>query len=144
VALVLRTTSQIISHHARLETESAEGYRQLAERYPDHRDTFNRLADENQRHMARVERAYRFGVTDAYEVGITSTQLNSGDYTLEEFSEESLAENLATALRNEETLIRFCLDAAKTSGELLPDLPDTFDYLVKRKKKRVELLGSLT
>jgi rubrerythrin len=144
VALVLRTTSQIISHHARLETESAEGYRALAERYPAHRDAFNRLADENQRHLARVERAYRFGVTDAYEVGITSTQLDPGDYGLEEFSGESLADDLDTALRNEETMIRFCLDAAKTSGELLPDLPDTFDYLVKRKRKRVELLRGLT
>ncbi len=141
---MLRTTSQIISHHARLETESTEGYRALAEHYPDHRDTFNRLADENQRHKARVERAYRFGVTDAYEVGITSTQLDPKKYQLEDYTGESLSEDLAAALRNEETLIRFCLDAAKTSGELLPDLPDAFDYLVKRKRKRVELLGSLT
>jgi len=141
---VLRTTSQIISHHAGLERRSAEGYRKLAERYPDHQDSFNRLADENHRHMARVERAYRLGVTDAYEVGITPTQLDPGDYVLEEYSGESLEEDLATALRNEETMMRFCLDAAKTSGELLPDLPDTFDYLVKRKGKRVELLRSLT
>jgi len=141
---VLRTTSQIISHHAGLERGSAEGYRKLAERYPDHQDSFNRLADENHRHMARVERAYRLGVTDAYEVGITPTQLDPGDYVLEEYSGESLEEDLATALRNEETMMRFCLDAAKTSGELLPDLPDTFDYLVKRKGKRVELLRSLT
>jgi len=141
---VLRTTSQIISHHARLEEESAEGYRALAQRYPDHRDAFNRLAEENHRHMARVERAYRFGVTDAYEVGITSTQLDPGEYQLEEYTGGALAEDLATALRNEETMMRFCLDAAKTSGELLPDLPDTFDYLMKRKRRRVELLGSLT
>ena len=141
---MLRTTSQIISHHASLETESAEGYRALAHRYPDHLDAFNRLADENQRHKARVERAYRFGVTDAYEVGITSTQLDPEKYQLEDYAGESLTEDLATALRNEETMIRFCLDAAKTSGELLPDLPDTFDYLVKRKRKRVELLRGLT
>ena len=141
---MLRTTSQIISHHARLETESAEGYATLAERHPDHREVFKRLADENQRHKARVERAYRFGVTDAYEVGITSTQLDPGEYRLDDYADDSLEEDLATALRNEETLIRFCLDAAKTSGELLPDLPDAFEYLVKRKRKRVELLGSLT
>ena len=102
------------------------------------------LADENRRHMERVERAYRFGVTDAYEVGITPTQLDSGDYELEEYSGGVLSDDLATALRNEETVIRVCLDAAKTSGELLPDLPDTFDYLIKRKRKRLELLRSLT
>jgi rubrerythrin len=144
VALVLRTTSQIISYHTRLEEESAEAYKALAQRYPDHREVFNKLADENQRHMARVEKAYRFGVTDAYEVGITSTQLDSGKYQLEEYTGESFSEDLATALRNEETMIRFFLDAAKTSGELLPDLLDTFDYLVKRKKRRVELLRGLT
>jgi rubrerythrin len=144
VALVLRTTSQIISHHARLEEKSAEGYRALAERHPDHREVFKKLAEENHRHMARVERAYRFGVTDAYEVGITSTQLDPGEYQLEDYTGESPAENLAMALRNEETMIRFCLDAAKTSGELLPDLPDTFDYLIRRKKRRLELLRSLT
>ena len=141
---MLRTTSQIIGHHAEIEKKSAEGYRALAQRYPEHRDVFNRLADENHRHMARVERAYRLGVTDAFEVGITPNQLDPGDYALEEFTGESPSEDLATALRNEETVIRFCLDAAKTSGELLPDLPDTFDQLVRGKRKRVELLRSLT
>ena len=141
---MLRTTSQIISHHSELERKSAEGYLVMAERHPEHRDMFNRLADENNRHMARVERAYRLGVTDAFEVGITPNQLDPGDYALAGFSGESLEEDVATALRNEETVIRFCLDAAKTSSELLPDLPDTFDYLVKRKKRRVELLRSLT
>ena len=141
---MLRTTSQIISHHSELEKKSAEGYRALAERHPEHRDVFNRLADENHRHMARVERAYRLGVTDAFEVGITPNQLDPGDYALAGFSGESLEEDVATALRNEETAIRFCLDAAKTSGGLLPDLPDTFEYLVRRKRKRVELLRSLT
>ena len=141
---MLRTTSQIISHHAELERKSADGYRALAERHPGHMDVFNRLADENLRHMGRVERAYRLGVTDAYEVGITANQLDPRDYALEEFTGESPSEDLDTALRNEETVIRFCLDAAKTSGKLLPDLPDTFDQLVRRKRKRVELLRSLT
>ncbi len=144
MALVLRTTSQIISHHAGLEKRMAEGYVALAERHPEHGEVFKGLAEENQRHMARVERAYRLGVTDAFEVGITPTQMDPGDYELEEFSGESLKEDLEAALRNEETVIRFCLDAAKTSGELLPDLPDTFDYLVKRKKRRVGLLRGLT
>jgi len=40
--------------------------------------------------------------------------------------------------------VKAAVDAAKTSGELLPDLPDTFDQLVRRKRKRVELLRSLT
>ena len=141
---MLRTTSQIISYYARLEMKSVDGYRQMAEHYPDHSEVFNRLANENQRHMARVERVYRFGVTDAYEVGITSIQLDPGEYQLEDYTGESLAEDLETALRNEETMIRFCLDAAKTSGELLPDLPDTFDYLDRRKRRRAELLRGLT
>ena len=141
---MLRTTSQIIGHHTELEKKSAEGYGALAQRYSEQQDAFNRLGDENQRHMARVERAYRLGVTDAFEVGFTPNQLDPGDYALEEFTGESLSEDLDTALRNEETVIRFCLDAAKTSGKLLPDLPDTFDQLVRRKRKRVELLRSLT
>ena len=141
---MLRTTSQVISCHAELERKSAKGYLAMAERHPEHRGVFNRLADENHGHMARVERAYRFGVTDAFEVGITPNQLDPGDYVLEEFSGESLEEDVATALRNEETVIRFCLDAAKTSGELLPDLPDTFERLVRGKRKRVELLRGLT
>ena len=141
---MLRTTSQIIGHHSGLEKKSAEGYRALAERHPEHRDMFNRLADENHRHMARVERAYRLGVTDAFEVGITPNQLDPGDYALEEFNGKSLSEDVATALRNEERVIRFCLDATKSSGELLPDLPDTFEHLVRGKRKRVELLRSLT
>ena len=141
---MLRTTSQIISYHSELEKKSAEGYRVMAEQYHEYRDKFTRLADENHRHLVRVKRAYRLGITDAFEVGIMPNQLDPGNYSLEEFTGKSLSEDVATAVRNEETMIRFCLNAAKTSGELLPDLPDTFEYLVRSKRKRVELLRNLT
>ncbi|MBN2336152.1 hypothetical protein JXL21_11380 [Candidatus Bathyarchaeota archaeon] len=144
MALVLRTTSQIISHYEALEDRAAENYRRLAEAHPEHMEVFTGLADENAKHRDRVIRAYRMGVTDAFEVGFTRNPVDPASYELTEVDRGTLAEAVEASIDNEEKIIQFCLEAAKSSGELLPDLPDTFEWLIKRKKKRVERLRSLT
>ena len=141
---MLRTTSQIISHYEALEDRAAENYRRLAEAHPEHGETFNGLADENVKHRDRVIRAYRMGVTDAFEVGFIRNPVDPDAYRLTEIDPGALAEAVEASIGNEEKIINFCLEAAKSSGELLPDLPDTFEWLIKRKKKRVERLRDLT
>jgi rubrerythrin len=139
---VLRTTSQVLSHHAQIEETLSSQYHGLAKRFTEHAETFNRLASENLRHRDMALRAYREGVTDAFEVGFLAEPLNTDTYELHEASGE-LKGALEKAIGNEETAIRFCLDVASSSSKLIPDLPETFERLVKRKKRSIERLEEI-
>ncbi|MCW4048635.1 MAG: hypothetical protein NWE89_02755 [Candidatus Bathyarchaeota archaeon] len=139
---MLRTTSQVLSLHSHIEEKQAKQYSELAKRSPKHLEVFNRLAKENIRHRDMALRAYREGVTDAFEVGFLAKPLNPEEYVIEDHGNE-LKDALNTSLRNEETVIRFCLDVASSSSELIPDLPETFERLVKRKNRRVVQLKEI-
>jgi len=139
---VIKTTSQLISLHARLEEEVAEKLRALAQRHPGAAEALNKLADENIQHRDTVARVYREGVTDAFEVGYLSKPLNEGDYAINEL-EGPLKEAVRVAILNEDAVIRFCLDAFRDANQLIPSLPQTFSRLAKRKEKRKALLESL-
>lgn len=143
MALVLKTTSQLISFHTKLENKTAEYYFTLAKLYTEHANTFIKLAEENQKHKERVNTAYRLGVTDAFEVGFTTNPLDPANYALRMNIVGTLTKDIFTVVENEKKLIKFCMDAIKTSNELLPDIPNTFEYLVRRKKKRIKLLREL-
>lgn len=134
---MLKTTSQLLSHHQSLEETQAGYHSVLAERYPDHADMFNKLAKDNRRHMDMAQRAYREGVTDAFEVGFLAEELDPVKYSLVEPSGD-LAASVKTMISNEEKIIKFCIDAASNSSKLLPDVPETFERLVKRKKRSID------
>ena len=139
---MLRTTSQVLSLHSHLEETQSSQYGELATRFIEQGETFSSLAKENLRHRDMALRAYREGVTDAFEVGFLAEPLNPDDYGLNA-PPRDLKEALKTAINNEEVAIRFCLDVASSSSELIPDLPETFERLVKRKKRRVKRLEEI-
>ena len=139
---MLSTTSQLLSHHQAIEKKQVELYSALAEKYPRYGSVFKKLGDDGLKHMAMAQRAYREGVTDAFEVGFLADPLDTGNYGLREPTGD-LAEAVRAMIINEETVIRFCVDAASNSSNLLPDVPETFIRLVKRKKKSVEKLGEI-
>ena len=144
MALVLNTTSQLISFHTELENKTAEYYHTLANLYPEYSNTFIKLAEENKKHKEQVITAYRLGVTDAFEVGFSTNPLDPANYKLTLKGTGTRTKDIYTAVENEKKVITFCLDAIKTSNELLPDIPNTFEYLIRRKKKRIKLLSELT
>lgn len=138
----MKTTSQLLSHHQSLEETQAGYHTALAEKYPEHAEVFNKLAKDNRRHMDMAQRAYREGVTDAFEVGFLAEELNPEDYKLFEPSGD-LAASVKTMICNEEKIIAFCGDAASNSSKLLPDVPETFERLVKRKKRSIEKMKEI-
>ena len=140
---MLKTTSQLLSHHQVIEQRQAELYSALSEKYPEHGDDFKKLSRDSLKHMEMAQRAYREGVTDAFEVGFLADPIDTDNYKLVE-PQGGLADAVKTMIMNEETVIRFCVDAATSSSKLLPDVPETFMRLVKRKKKNIELLRGLT
>ena len=139
---MLQTTSQLLSYHKQLEEKQATIYQNLAQRYPQHSDVFERLAKDSLRHRDMAQRAYREGVTDAFEVGFLANPLATEDYVLVE-SDGDIKTDVVTMISNEEIIIRFCMDAASSSSKLLPDVPETFERLVKRKKRGIERLEEL-
>jgi hypothetical protein len=139
---VLKTTSQLLSHHQVIEKKQAELYSTLSANYPEQSESFNKLEKDSLKHMEMAQRAYREGVTDAFEVGFLANPMDEENYQLLEPKGE-LAEAVKTMILNEETTIKFCEDAASNSSKLLPDVPETFERLVKRKKKNIELLREI-
>ena len=94
---MLRTTSQVLALHSQLEETQSSQYNDLAKRFPEHEENF-RLAKENIRHWDKALRAYREGVTDAFEVGFLAEPLNPDDYMLDDPTGD-----LGEAVGNEET-----------------------------------------
>ena len=139
---MLQTTSQLLSHHQRLEEHQATLHQSLIQKYPQHADVFEKLAKDSLRYRDMAQRAYREGVTDAFEVGFLANPLSTEDYVLIE-SAGDLTKDVVTMISNEEIIIRFCMDAASSSSKLLPDVPETFERLVKRKKRGIEKLREL-
>jgi len=139
---VIRTTGQLIALHGQLEDRLAEALRSLARLHPEAAGALNKLADESVQHRDTILKVYREGVTDAFEVGYLSRPMDEDEYKVAE-PKGSLGEALRTALLNEDTVIRFCRDAAEDSNQLIPGLPQTFLRLAKRKEKRKAVLESL-
>jgi transcriptional regulator of met regulon len=139
---VLQTTSQLLSKHQDIEEKMADLSNSLAEKHPAHAQVFEKLAKDSLRHRDMALRAYREGVTDAFEVGFLANPLNPDEYVLKE-PEGSISEDAGTMISNMEIVIRFCVDAANNSSTLLPDVPETFMRLVKRKKRSIENLERL-
>ena len=139
---MLKTTSQLLGLYKAMEERQALLYSILAEKHPEFGEVFKKLAVDSLKHLEMAQRAYREGVTDAFEVGFLADPLDPEKYRLSE-AEGSLAESVQTMIRNEETVIRFCVDGATNSSKLLPDVPETFERLVKRKKRGIEKLREL-
>ena len=139
---MLQTTSQLLSKHQAIEEKMADLFNSLAEKYPAQVQVFEKLAKDSLRHRDMALRAYREGVTDAFEVGFLANPLNPDDYVLRE-PEGGISEDAGTMISNMEVVIRFCVDAANNSSTLLPDVPETFMRLVKRKKRSIEKMKEL-
>jgi len=141
---MLRTTSQIIDHYTRMEQKIEGDYSSLADRFPEYGDLFRRYSDDTSKHRERVLRAYRFGVTDAYEVGFVSNPLGADDFKLTEIEDHDLDESLDKLLKNEVKAVRFLEAAKESSGELIPDLHNNYQYVIKMKKRRIEQIKKIS
>jgi len=139
---MLRTVSQIIEHYSKMEEKQEENYKQLAKNFPGKADQFKNFAQETNKHIERLKRAYRLGVTDAYEVGFISSSIDPEKHKVDELKPSSLNEALRKIIQNEEKIMLF-LETIKSSGELIPDLVNTCEYLIRVKKRRTEKIKKM-
>ena len=140
----LHTASEVISFAKKLESESAGFYKDLSQKYAKDKDIFLSLAQENERNIKQIERAYYGVITDAIE-GCFSFNINPGKYTFKaELAEKvGCSEALDMAVEIEQKIMKFYSDAAEQSASLLADIPRTFTLIAKKRGNRVSKLGSL-
>lgn len=139
---MLKTTSQIISFYEKLENAISTQLSLLADRQQELSDRLNDLAQENNRHKLIIQRTYREGVTDAFEVGFLTDPLNEDDYKINSL-EGNIDKAIEKAIENENTVIKFCRDAAERGSQLIPNLSQSFRNLIKRKERRKGALKDL-
>ena len=145
---MLNTTSMFITFHGRLEDSIKTFYEKLAseERYAGVRELFLALAKENREHKETVLRAYREVITDAFEGGFPLNNLNEEDYSLKNELPDSLSlvDVLKIAVEIEGKSRKFCEDVASSTKGLMADIPQAFEWVKKRKTRRIKKLESLS
>ena len=144
---MLNTASAIISFFGRLEDQIIELYENLAanEKYSEAKDIFLALAKDNKRDREMVQRVYQEVVTDAIETGFSFTGLNEKDYQFTTELTEGLSYSnvVRMAIDAEDRSSKFCIDASESSRSLLADIPQSFEWVAKRKNSRKKQLASL-
>jgi len=141
---IINTCSGAISLARELEKGSAEFYKNLAERTADNKDLFLSFAEENEKYVKQIERAYYGVITDALE-GCFAFSINREDYSLETglAGNATLAEAIRGAIKIEEKIIDFYNVAAEQSKSLMADVPRAFKLVVKKRSKRKSTLKSI-
>ena len=139
------TASAIISFTQALEDRSAMFYEELAERFPEHQETFERFAKDCGKHKVQITRTYQETITDALEAGFSFVGLKMEDYEVDLTLAESpnLVEALKAAIGLEEQAIAFYEKVADLSESLLATIPRAFRRVAKRRARCKSALASL-
>jgi rubrerythrin len=142
--MIINTSSGAISLARDLEDKSAEFYKNLSRRFPASKDLFLSFVKENNDYRTQIERAYYGVISDAIE-GCFAFNIDSEKYALgiEMGENTSHAETLDRALKVEETIIQFYLDAADQSKSLMADVPRAFKLVAKKRRDRQAMLKSM-
>lgn len=140
----LHTASEVISFAKKLENESAKFYQSLSQRYAKDEDVFLFFIKENEKNVARIERAYYGVITDAIE-GCFAFSLNPDEYEFktELVANASYSDALEEAVEMEGKIVKFYSDAAEQSKSLMADVPIALTVVAKQRNSRVLKLRSL-
>ncbi len=139
------TAAAIMSFCQKLQDDSAAFYTALAERFPEHRRTFQGYAQRCERNKTQVVRTYQETVTDALETGYSFEGLNLKDYAvdLSLADDATLADALERAIALEVKAIAFYEDVARASQSLLATIPRAFERVAQRRRQRQEELEGM-
>jgi hypothetical protein len=140
----LNTTSGIISFVKKIETDEAEFFKKLSERYDQDRELFLAFVKENNSNVTEVERAYYSVITDAIEVCF-AFDMDADLYTFNNDPDVPADYQgiLDKALQIEEKIIKFYTDATEQSGKLMADVPRRFQMIAKKRSNRLSKLKLL-
>lgn len=140
----LRTASETISFIKALEDQSAKYYENMADKYSVDKNLLLSCAEENNKFINQIQRAYYSVISDALEGGF-AFELESDDYAPETNLPEEVnhKDALNKAIRMEERILGFYTTAADQSMSLMADLPRNFKIIAKKRANRIEKLKTL-
>ncbi len=143
--MIIHTTSEGITLAKKLENDSAAFYESLAQKYPKDAETFLSYAKENRRNIQQTERVYFGVITDAIE-GSYAFNLETDDYLIDLNLKANAryTDILKQAVKLEEKIIKYYSDAAEQSRPLMADIPRAFDLIARKRRSRLEKLGSIS
>ncbi len=141
----LSTASETLSFLRELEEKLAGFYEELAQRFPEQKDSFLAFAKENRKYNKQIQMAYQSVITDAIE-GCYAFDLEADDYTFDTELPEGadLAQAAARALEMENKILACYTLGAEQSGSLLADVPRNFKIVLRKRKPRLEQLKAMT
>lgn len=145
MAMNINTCSQVVSLARELEQQAAVFYKELAGRWPQGKEFFLGLAEENENYVTLVERAYYGVISDAYE-GCFAFDMNPEEYLLSTELPQGadLSEALKAALALEEKMISFYKEAARQSKSLMADVQRAMELVARKRSQRLDKLNSFT
>jgi len=137
------TCSAIVSFAEKLEDNSSKFYEQLAEKYPEGKETFLAFAKESKKNKVLVTRTYQETITDAIEACFI--QINLSNYLAETTWKEGMSyhDALKRAIELEEKATKFYLDVAERSKSLLATIPTAFRKVAEGRNNHKLKLKSL-
>jgi len=140
----LSTASETLSFLRELEEKLALFYEDLAQRFPEQKDTFLAFAKENRKYNKQIQMAYQSVITDAIE-GCYAFDLEADEYTFDTDLPEGadLAQAAARALEIENKILACYTLGAEQSGSLLADVPRNFKIVLRKRKPRLEQLKAM-
>ena len=141
----LNTASETLSFLREQEERLAVFYEDLAQRFPEHADTFKAFAQENRKYNKQIQMAYQSVITDAIE-GCYAFDLEVDDYTFDTDLPQGadLAQAAARALEMENKILACYTLGAEQSSSLLADVPRNFKIVLRKRKPRLEKLQAMT
>ena len=139
------TAAAIMSICVKMQDDSAAFYTALAERFPEHRRTFQGYAQRCERNKTQIVRTYQETVTDALETGYSFEGLNLQDYAVDLTLAEgaALADAVERAIALETKAIALYEDVARASESLLATIPRAFERVAERRRQRQEELAGM-
>jgi hypothetical protein len=142
--MIIHTASEGITMSKKLETDSADFYDDIAQRYNEGAEVFLSFAKENKKNITQIERAYYGVITDAIEGGY-AFNLDTDNYSLITTVKDGTdyAGVVQLAIKIENTITEFYTDAAEQSRSLMADVPRVFTLIAKKRANRIEKLGSI-
>ncbi len=139
------TAAAIITFSEELEDKSSAFYAALAERWPEHGETFRAFAKDGGKHKTWIVRTYQETISDALEASYAFEGMSLADYAVETDLPEdvSFAAAVQMALALEEKACTFYREVAARSESLLATIPMAFKRVVRKREKRRKKLESI-
>jgi len=142
--MILQTASEGITFTKELENNSSSFYTSLAQRYPKDADIFYSFVKEDKKNIAMIERTYYGVISDAIE-GCFAFSIDPSNYTFAITLPDgaSYHEILNQAIQMEEKIVKFYLDAANQSRNLMADIPRVFMVVARKREEHIAKLKLL-